>query len=64
MLFLVKSVDPVENMVSVDDNLLTGLVFHLHDFAETSAIDNIIKNNIMAEADAIQKFILGSILNN
>ena len=46
MLFLVKSVDPVENMVSVDDNLLTGLAFHLHDFAETSAIDNIIKNNI------------------
>ena len=46
MLFLVKSVDPVENMVSVDDNLLTGLVFHLHDFAETSTIDNIIKNNI------------------
>lgn len=46
MLFLVKSVDPVENMVSVDDNLLTRLAFHLHDFAETSAIDNIIKNNI------------------
>ena len=34
------------------------------DLSAHKTTDNIIKNNIIAEPDAIQKFILGSILNN